>query len=753
MSSNNINSQQQKDNEIRRLREELDIVFSSPSWRMTAPCRWIFSKIRNKRTMIRDWMSDKRGPIRRFYFTLPLPMNLKTKLADTIDNKLGNRNIEVKGRYEELVNKANTLLEQIKTGKLFSKIEFPSVVGPKVSIIIPVYNKIEYTLTCLTSIYEYTGPLSYEIIIVDDNSSDTTRSISEQVQGLKYLRNDNNLGYIRSCNIGAEAATGEYLVFLNNDTVVTEGWVEELVRTFQLEQSAGIVGPKLISPNSRLQEAGGIVWRDGSAWNYGKGDDPAKPQYNYVRKVDYCSGACFAIPGYLFKELGGFDRRYVPAYYEDTDIAFKVKDAGKDVFYQPLSEIIHFEGITCGTNTNYGVKSYQRINQSKFFERWKHTLKKHRPYNSFVEIEKERSINKYALIIDATTMTPDQDAGSVIACNYMKIFISLGYKITFAPSNLAYISGYTPDLQRLGVECLYTPYVNSINAYLKESGERYDVVFLARASVADLHIDDVKKYCHKAFVIFDTVDLHFLREMREAAIRAAEERRLQELCVISKSDLTIVSSPVEYDILNSELSGRRIENIYPPWEVPGIKKDFDGRNDIAFIGGFQHPPNADAVKHFVNNIFPRIKSSLPDVCFYVIGSKTTKEVMDLASDDIIVLGYVKDLVEYLETVRLTVVPLRYGAGIKGKIISSLGCGVPVVTTSIGAEGMGLIDNEDVLIADGPERFASSVATLYSDKELWNRLSERGLKKVRKNFSMETAKIKLQSFINQNSNIH
>ncbi len=153
MSSSNNSGQQQKDIEIRRLREELNIVLSSPSWRMTAPCRWIFAKISKKRAMIREWMSDKRAPLRRIYFTLPLPINLKTKLADTIDKKLGNRNIEVKGRYEELVNKAHTLLKQIKERKSFRIIEFPPVVDPKVSIIIPVYNKIEYILTCLVSIY------------------------------------------------------------------------------------------------------------------------------------------------------------------------------------------------------------------------------------------------------------------------------------------------------------------------------------------------------------------------------------------------------------------------------------------------------------------------------------------------------------------------------------------------------------------------------------------------------------------------
>jgi GT2 family glycosyltransferase len=209
---------------------------------------------------------------------------------------------------------------------------------------------------------------------LDDASDDGTPGVLAALPGVRHLRNEANLGFLESCNRAAGEARGAYLLFLNNDTEVQEGWLDSMVALFGADERAGLVGAKLLFPDGRLQEAGGIVWRDGSAHHRGRYDDPRRPEYNHVREVDYCSGACLLIESSLFRALGGFDTRYAPAYYEDTDLAFRVRHAGKKVLYQPQAVVVHHEGVSNGTDTRSGIKAHQVANQAKFRERWRKEL-------------------------------------------------------------------------------------------------------------------------------------------------------------------------------------------------------------------------------------------------------------------------------------------------------------------------------------------------------------------------------------------
>ena len=379
-----------------------------------------------------------------------------------------------------------------------NEIRFPVFDRASISIIIPVYNHWHSTHACLRSIAEHANGLPIEVIVVDDGSSDKTREGLQTIAGLVSLRNEQNLGFIRSCNRAAEVARGEFLVFLNNDTVVTPGWLEALQQTFRDIPDAGYVGAKLIYPDGRLQEAGGVIWQDGSGWNYGKFDNPELPEYNYAREVDYCSGACTMVPRDLFFKLGGLDSRYAPAYYEDVDLAFKIHEAGHKVIYQPLARIIHHEGLTSGTSLDSGVKSYQWINQSTFLRRWSHRLAAHAPapregidrnlYTRNVELFSRDRV----LVIDVRLIMPDRDCGSLRMMEMIRAVLRKGHHVTFIPDHMHVFSPYLEDLQRIGVEVIHLPHFTSVRDYLMKHGAEFKLAIVSRADVAALHMTNLQ---------------------------------------------------------------------------------------------------------------------------------------------------------------------------------------------------------------------------------------------------------------------
>ena len=629
----------------------------------------------------------------------------------------------------------------------FSALTVPSSDAPTASIVIPVYNQFEHTLTCLRAIAAHPPQAAIEIIVVDDGSADETEACLQQVTGLRYHRRGENGGFIAACNEGAALAHGEYLVFLNNDTVPQPGWLDALIATFDEHPGTGLVGAQLLYPDGRLQEAGGIVFAEGSGWNYGRFDAPGDPRYASVREADYCSGAAIAIPQKLFEASGGFDQRYAPAYYEDTDLAFSVRAAGLKVLYQPQSRVVHLEGVTAGTDPGQGTKAYQVRNREIFAAKWERELSDHLQADASADTAALRSCRRTVLIIDALTPQPDRDSGSLRLINLMRVLRQEGAHVVFLPAHRAHAGAYTDALQHLGVEVWYAPFAQRPPAWLREHGARFDTVVVCRHYVMREFLPLLRKHAPQARIVFDTVDLHYLRERRGAEVagdaglmRNSMRTRALELDMVQRTDVTLVVSEVERALLAEDAPRAKVEVLSNLHHVAGPGHTFDQRRDLVFVGGFRHPPNVDAVRWFVSDVFPMIRAELPDVRFHCIGSDTPSVIEALATQPgIEVHGHVPDLAPYMDGVRVAVAPLRYGAGVKGKVNLSMAHGQPVVATTCAVEAMHLRDGDDVLVADDASGFAEAVVRLYRDPALWHRLAQNGLRNVEQHFSPDAVR--------------
>ena len=653
-------------------------------------------------------------------------------------------------------------------------IQFPEFGNPKVSLIIPVHAHAALTRACLLSIRDRTDGVPYEVVLVDDTADEPTKGLLETVRGARILRNDTNLGFLRSMNRGASVARGNWLVLFNNDTQVMRGWLSAMLQCATSAPDIGVVTPKFIYPDGKLNEAGAIVWRDGDAWNYGRGDAPDRYQYEYRRETDYGSAAALMVRADLWKAIDGFDQRYVPIYYEDTDLCFAARDRGLRVMYEPEAGVVHVEGATSGTDPSSGAKRHQDQNRRKFVRKWQRTLEAQchfAPANVRVAADRHRGL--HVLVIDHRMPMPDRDSGSLRMLGIMRALIGLGARITFIPENLAPVQPYTRALQRMGVEVLYGDI--EVRDELRAIGAGLDAAILCRPHASSHWLDTVREFAPSALVAYDTVDLHWLREARRGVSLAggrsaiegnggfdptsiapkARALRELELAMMRATDATLVVTETERAQVERDVPGTRVLVIPNIHEIDGVVPSPESRSGILFVGGFEHIPNVDAAVRLVNEVMPEVWSELGDVHVTIVGPSAPPEVQALASPLVDVAGWVEDVRPLLQRSRLLLAPLRYGAGMKGKVTQCMAAGLPVVTTPIGAEGLGSIQEgaepgDVLLIGHSTRELVDQTIRLYRDDELWRRLSRAGQESIASQCSIEVVSGRVTELLGVNA---
>ena len=628
----------------------------------------------------------------------------------------------------------------------------PTTGQPEVSIVVPVHDHWDLTAGCLTSIADDATSVGYEVIVVDDASTDETPGRLAQVTGIRVVRLDENVGFLGAANAGIAAALGRYVVLLNNDTVCRPGWLDALVATAAANPAIGVVGAKLVYPDGRLQEAGGIIWQDGSGHNYGRDQDADDPRFNFVRDVDYCSGACLLVRRELLTALGGLDPRFSPAYYEDTDLCFSARAAGYRVVYQPAAVVCHLEGASHGTDVTSGVKQHQVVNQARFVDKWGTVLADHgEPAPASPRLSSWRRPGGRVLVVDHQIPTPDQDSGSLRMFELLLLLDDLGLGVTFVPQDGVTVPRYRDALASLGVEVLDGP--GALDPYLKAVGPSLALVILSRPTVAWANYPMIRSLVPQATIVYDTVDLHYLRERARAAVeggvaaqRSADYHYGIELSLVRLADQTWAVSPEERDALLLEEPGLRIA------VVPNIHRDhptgpsFAQRSGILFVGNYTHHPNVDAARWLATEILPIVRAEAPDVTLHLAGANPTDEVQALVGDGVVVHGWVPSMDELYRQVRVSVAPLRFGAGMKGKVGESLAYGVPVVSTPTGAEGIGLRHGNGLVVAEDAAGLARSILGVHRDPTLWARLSANGRQTVARQYSPASVRVGLSQIL-------
>lgn len=608
---------------------------------------------------------------------------------------------------------------------------------PVVSVVMLLYGGWDLARRAITALAENTDQ-PFELVLVDNASPDDTLARAEAiVEGATIVRNEVNRGFGEGSNQGAQAARGRFLCFLNSDALVEPDWLPPLLEAVERPR-VGAAVPLFLNENRSVQEAGSVIDSIGYAHAVGADGKPGNFAYRFRREVDYGSAACLLIRRDLFLELGGFDQAFTPAYYEDSDLCFRLHDRGLKTLYEPRSRVVH---IRHGSGDSKSARKLMQKHRAVFLERWVERLAR-RPRllevvqnpSRMIAARDAEALDRF-LVIDDRVPHTDRGSGDPRMSRMLEELARLwpSARITFLASDGEDAERYAPPLLERGIEVVCPP-IDWVR-WFEEHRFHYGVVLVSRGQNAERFDGHLTIHQPQALRVFDTEALSFQRLERqvELAQHGRDRNRLRadtakmresEIRAIQEADIVFCVSEEERQFVDEVAPGK------PSFLLPGIVEPlidppgFDERRDLLFFGGFLAgavSPNEDSLRYLIDEVLPHFWEDHPDVVLNVIGADVSDSVRALEGPQIRIVGYVEDPLTWLTRARVHVNPMRFGAGLKQKFLDSLAAGLPFVTTTVGAEGFPLGDVRSSLVADAPELLAGLLSRLYTDRAEWERV--------------------------------
>ncbi|WP_200976654.1 glycosyltransferase [Echinicola sp. 20G] len=636
-------------------------------------------------------------------------------------------------------------LEKKPSLDLQNPVHFGRKESPTLTVIIHSVKEMSSLSQLLYSIKSSWKDEVKVIVVLEESQKEVISFLDENTYGvgIHLIQSEGKL--ISALNELISSTNSDLIAFWSGQTILESGNLQELVLNMKSNPDWTAISGKILAEDGLIKSAGSYINPDFELTYYGKFDLPSHPKYNFIREVDALDSG-FVI--FNVKELqaqNGLNNNHESLSHALTDLALRLKKkADKRTIYNPMltlsskEEVGHLE--TTKKDTNLLKTSYPE-------------------YFNNIELNNEEELvrrflpKKTLLFIDIFLPEYDKDSGSVRAFHLLKMLKHLGYHVIFVPRKGDKNDPYYTEFRNLGLEILYAyPDRSGMKKLLIDILPSVDTAWICRPQL-NKEFEWIFKQNPKIKWICDTIDLHYIRLSREAEITGSQKLKRKahkfhqlELDLTSKADISFTVTTDEKELLMQQ-GIKRVEVIPNIHEIHSVaaSKSYAEREGILFIGSYNHPPNIDAVVWMIEEIMPIIwkEHAMPVT---LLGSAPTEKVKALASDLVKVPGFVQDVEPYFVNHRLFVAPLRYGAGMKGKIGQSLAYQLPIVTTDVGAEGMGLKDGENVMLADSKEKFVAQILKVYQDEMLWKKLSD-GSAQVLEPLLPNTVKSSLKRILN------